>query len=246
MAVDYVLKFPCEVRKNVPEEKLVTLVGYMSLAEFAVAEIRKSNPAVPMETILGKYEVHVNQTRPDGTTVQTPMTVGQLVAQAQSISQYRAQCSPCRANIADRPFGCIAKINYPISKESEQWLLSRLPNDSNDTNLVTLFRFLSDVKIDGRPVDTMRERLFELKEPLVRRWGVWPDQKQVTSSQIIHMLAFGGDIGPQQAALYTKLLGLAAVLSEPHPPSSNIEQFKTLMCAIVMSGRLNSAISVDA
>ena len=31
MAADYVLKFPCEVRKNVPEAKLVALVGYMSL-----------------------------------------------------------------------------------------------------------------------------------------------------------------------------------------------------------------------
>jgi hypothetical protein len=51
MAVDYVLKFPCEVRKNVPEAKLVALVGYMSLAEFAVAEIRKSSPAVRMESL---------------------------------------------------------------------------------------------------------------------------------------------------------------------------------------------------
>jgi|GEM_PF-4988877 len=116
MALDYVLKFPCEVRKNVPEAKLVTLVGHMSLAEFAVAEIRKSNPAVPMETILGKYEVSVSQTRPDGAVEQTPMTIGQLVALAQPISQYSGHCAQCPANIADRPFGCIAKINYPIPK----------------------------------------------------------------------------------------------------------------------------------
>ncbi|GHU36437.1 hypothetical protein AGMMS50256_33020 [Betaproteobacteria bacterium] len=245
MALDYVLQFPCEVRKNVPEPKLVALVGYMSLAEFAVAEIRKSNPTVPMETILGKYEVRVSQTRPDGTAEQVPMTVGQLVALAQPIGQYRGHCSTCRANIADRPFGCIAKINYPIPKESEEWLLSRLPGDMKDPNLL-LFRFLSDLKIDGRPVDAMRPRLFELAVPVVRRWGGPPEPKQVTSSQIIHMLAFGGNIGPQQAALYTKLLGLTSVLSDPHPPSSNIEQFKTLMCAIVMAGRLNAGISVDA
>jgi hypothetical protein len=174
------------------------------------------------------------------------MTIGQLVELAQPIGQYRGHCPKCRANIADRPFGCIAKINYPIRKESEEWLLSRLPGDMKDPNLSLLFRFLSDLKIDGHPVDAMRPRLCELKEPIVRRWGTPADQKQVTSSQIIHMLAFGGNIGPQQSALYTKLLGLATVLSEPHPPSSNIEQFKTLMCAIVMSGRLNAEISVDA
>jgi len=246
MAIDYVLKFPCEVRKNVPEAKFVALVGYMSLAQFAVAEIRKSNPEAAMETILDKYEVQVNQTGPDGIAKQVPMTIGQLVALAQPIGQYRAQCAECRANIADRPFGCIAKINYPIRKESEQWLLSRLPADVTDPNLSMLFRFLSDLGINGQPVDAMRPSLCELKEPVVRRWESPAGQRQVTSSQIIHMLAFGGSIGAQQATLYTKLLGLASVLSDPHPPSDNIEQFKTLMCAIVMSGRLNAEISVDA
>ena len=245
MAVDYILKYPCEARKNIPEAKLVALVGYLSLANFAVAEIKKSNPALPMEMILN-YEVHASQTRPDGTTEQIPMTIGQLVALAQPISQYRGHCPECGANIADRPFGCFAKINYPIQKESEEWLLSRLPNDMKDPNLSVLFRYMSDIKIDGRPIDAMRPRLFELKQPVVRRWGASPEQKQITSSQIIHMLAFGGKIGPQQAVLYTKLLGLTSVLSDPHPPSSNIEQFKTLMCAIVMSGRLNAEISVEA
>lgn len=246
MAAEYVLKFLCEVRKSVPEAKLVALVGYMSLAEFGVGEIRKSNPDMPMETILGKYEVHVSQRRPDGTTHQVPMTIGQLVELAEPIGQYRRHCPDCRANIADRPFGCIAKINYPIRKESEEWLLSRLPGDMNDPNLSLLFRYLADLEIDGRPIDEMRPRLFELTRPLVRRWGTPSGQKQVTSSQILHMLVFGGDIVPQQASLYTKLLGLTSVLSDPHPPSSNIEQFKTLMCAIVMSGRLNAEISFDA
>jgi hypothetical protein len=246
MAFDYVLKFPCEVRRSVPEAKLIALVGYKSLAEFAVAEIRKSNPAIAVETILDKYEVQVSQTRPDGPAKQVPMTIGQLAALAQPLGPYQSHCAKCRANIADRPFGCIAKINYPLRKESEEWLLSRLPGDAKDPNLSLLFRFLSDLEIDGRRVDAMRPRLFELKAPVIRRWGVPPDQKQIASSQIIQLLVFGGNIEPQQAGLFTKLLGLASVLSDPHPPSSNIEQFKTLMCAIVMSGRLNAGISVDA
>ncbi|APV52013.1 hypothetical protein BWI17_21485 [Betaproteobacteria bacterium GR16-43] len=245
MAFDYVLQYPCEVRKAVPEAKLVALVGYMSLAQFAVGEVQKANPGLPMEKVL-QYEVQVSQSRPDGTVSQIPMTIGQLVEMAQSLGPYRGHCTKCPANIADRPFGCIAKINYPLRRESEEWLLSRLPGDASEPNLSLLFRFLSDLEIDGRPVDAMRPRLFELQAPLVRRWGTAPDQKQVTSSQLIHMLAFGGNIGAQQAALYTKLLGLESVLSDPHPPSDNIEQFKTLMCAIVMSGRLNAGISVEA
>ena len=246
MALDYVLKFPCEVRRQVPEDKLTTLVGYMGLAEFAVAQIRRTNPQEPMESILGKYQVQVNQTRPDGTVTQAPMTIGQLVAQAQTLGPQRKHCADCRANIADRPFGCIAKINYPIRRETEEWLLARLPADAANPNLQLLLRFLPEFKVDGRGVDALRERLFEHKQPLARRWTTAQGERHITSSQLLELLGFGGPIGPDQADLYTRMLGLASVLSEPHPPSEQIEQFKTLMCAIVMAGRLKSWVGVDS
>lgn len=246
MAVDYVLKFPCEVRKQVANDKLVTLVGYMGLAEFAVAEVRKTNPNLPMADILKNVQVKVDQRRPDGVVRQIPMSVGDLVELAQSIGHLRGHCGPCRANIADRPFGCIAKINYPITKEAEEWLVSRLPDDVANPGLSTLFRFLSDLEITGAPIDTLRPNLCELQAPVVRAWDGPQGQAQVSSSQILHMLIFGGDIGAQQAALFTQLLGLESVLSDPHPPSSSIEQFKTLACAIVMAGRLNAEIELQA
>ena len=246
MALDYVLKFPCEVRRNVPEATLGALVGHMSLAESASAAIRKVDPGATREAILG-HQVEVRQTRPDGTVAQVPVSIGQLVALAQPLGQFRGHCVDCRANIADRAFGCMARINYPIREVAEHWLLSRLPGDATDPDLSILFRFLSDLDIDGRRVDALRPRLFERQEPVVRRWGPSTDAQQVTSSQIIQMLIFGGDkIVAQQAVLYTRLLGLASVLSDPHPPSDNIEQFKTLMCAIVMAGRLDAGIGLDA
>lgn len=247
MAADYVLRFPCPVRRQVPEDKLVTLVGYMSLAEFAVAQIRQAQPDASIESILGGYEVHVSQTRPDGTTHQVPMRLGQLVDMAQALAPHRGHCADCRANIADRHFGCIAKINYPIQPESEQWLLSRLPADPQDPNLVLLLRMLSQLRMDGGPVDAMRPRLFVSPQPALRRWGAaGMPQQQISSSQIIQLLLFNGPVSPQRAGLYAKLLGLATVLSDPHPPSANIEQFKTLMCAIVMAGRLGAEITMDA
>ena len=39
------------------------------------------------------------------------------------------------------------------------------------------------------------------KRRLVRRWGVLPEQKQVTSSQVIQMVLFSGNIRPQQSSL---------------------------------------------
>ncbi len=246
MAIDYVLEFPCEVRRQVPNAKLVALAGYMSLAEFAVAEVRKSQPEMPVEEILTRVTVNVQQARPDGTVSQVPQTIGQLVALAQPLRPFRQQCQPCRANIADRPFGCIAKINYPIREESEQWLLGRLPADGNDADMATLFRFVADLGIDGAVVDALRPKFFAQQAPLVRRWGTLAGPKQLSSSQLLQMLAYGGGrIVPQQAALYTRLLRLATVLQDPHPPSDQIEQWKTFLCAVVMAGRLGAEIAID-
>ncbi|AVP98560.1 hypothetical protein C7S18_15805 [Ahniella affigens] len=245
MAIDFVLEFPCAVRKSLGESALVTMVGHRTLAEFAVTEVRRTNPSLDLQTILEKVQVRVSQARPDGTTEQVPMTVGQLAALGQPLDPHRAQCGPCRANIADRSFGCIAKINYPIRKESEEWLLSRLAADGNDPGMALLFKLLSDFGLDGRSVDEMRPKLFELKEPLVRQWGTFSGRKKVSSSQIIQMLILG-DIGPQQAQAYTHVLALERVLKDPHPASDNIEQFKTFMCAVVMSARLNAILRVNA
>ena len=245
MAFDYVLKFPCDVRKAIPEQKLVALAGYRSLAQFAFDQARQADPSLSPEAILAKYQVEVSQRRPDGVVNQVPMTIAQLVEMARPLVQYQAVCKNCRANISDRPFGCIAKINYPILRESEQWLLSRLPADGAHPGLALLFEFLSECGVDGRNVDALRPRLFESNAPLVRRWQTASGEKQVSSSQVIHMLAFSGEIQPMHAQFFTKMLGLTSVLSDPHPPSPNIEQFKTLMCAIIMGGRLEAPIATE-
>lgn len=246
MAVDFVLKFPCEVRKRIPEAKLVELVGHRAMAEFAVAQIRQANPDLPLESLLDRYQLRVSQTRQDGTTEQTPMTVAQIAALAKPLEPFSAQCGPCRANVADRPFGCIGKINYPITTEAESWLLSRLPADPGDHSLNKLFQLLGDFGIDGQPVEAVRERLCESRQPLVRRWMTPAGVRKVTSSQLLQMLVFAGGVVPPQASAYTFVLGLERVLSDPHPPSANIEQFKTFMCAVVMSARLEAEIAVSA
>jgi len=248
MAIDYALQFPCEVRANIPELKLQALVNYLAVAQFAFARFKEANPSMDSATIMDTCRVEIAARGPDGTTRQLPTTIRQLLGMIAPLEPFKGVCKQCRANVADRSFGCFAKINYPIPNEAEQWLLSRLPADVGDPDLQLLFRFLSDLGIDGAPVDELRKRpnLFQRQLPATRRWGGPSDTRQITSSQLIHMLAFGGQIGPEQASLYTRLLHLETVLSEPHPPSSVIEQFKTLMCAIVMAGRLQAAISMDA
>jgi len=102
--------------------------------------------------------------------------------------------------------------------------------DEKDEGLSLLSRFLEDIPIDGKKVNALRNpRFFELTQPVVRRWGSIFMGKQITSSQILQLLCFEGAIEPPQALLYTLFLRLETVLSDPHPPSASIEQFKTLM-----------------
>lgn len=247
MAIDYVLRMPCEVRNAFPEEKLVSMVRQWGIADFAIGKLRQAYPGEDIRTLAEKYTVEVAVNGPDGTARRTPMTVAQIMSMVSPLGGVRQHCGPCRANVSDRHFGCIAKINYPISRETETWLLARLPDDENNPDLALLFKFLADLQIDGAPVDALRNRdtMFEAKTAPFRTWGAIFDRRKITSSQILHMLAFGGAIGPQQAQLYTRMLGLGSVLTQPHPKSDQVEQFKTFFCGVVMAGRLNVPIDVS-
>ena len=248
MAIDYVLRMPCEVRKHFPEAKLVSMVRHLGIAEFAIGRIRQAHPGEDVRALAEKYNVQISVTGADGTAKEMPVTVAQLFSMVSPLGPVREHCKTCRANVSDRSFGCIAKINYPLSREAETWLLARLPDDEKNPNLALLFKFLGDLEIDGAPVDANRNRpqMFEAKTAPFRTWGAIFDRRKITSSQLLHMLAFGGVIGPEQAQLYTRLLGLSTILQEKHPPSDQIEQFKTFFCAVVMAGRLNAYIDVDS
>lgn len=230
-----------------PEAKLRAMVKHRGVAEFAVDKFKQAYPSYGMDTILNECKVEIGVTTPDGTARQMPVTIAQLLSMTAQLDEVKSHCKECRANVADRDFGCIGKVNYPITSEAEGWLLARLPEDAKSPSLSMLLKFLSDLEIDGAPVDSLRTRaeIFESKTPAVRGWGGWFNKQKISSSQILHMLAFGGAIAPQQAQLYTKLLGLTAILSQPHPPSNLVEQFKTFACAIVMAGRLNAQLDVD-
>ena len=158
MAIDYALQFPCEVRKHIPEQRLALLAGYMNLARDAAAEIGASAPAASGDAISG-HTVHLLQKGPDGSKKQVSMTLGQLTELARPLVPYQEHCALCRANIAGRAFGCIDRIDYPIRRETEQWLLSRLPDDGDNPDLRLFFRLLARLKIDGRVIDAARPKL---------------------------------------------------------------------------------------
>lgn len=248
MAVDYSLRHPCEVRRSIPEPKLALMVRHRALADVAQARYLDENPQMRAEDAREQVSVAIVARGADGVARETPVTLARLFDATRELDAWRATCAPCRANVCDRAFGCIGTINYPIAPESEQWLLSRLPADAQAPALSKLFRFVAEVEVDGLPVDKARSRpgLFALRRAQQRHWGEGVSRRSLSSSQLLQMLLFGGDIAPRVAVLYTELLGLETVLSDSHAPSAHIEQLKSFCCAVVMAGRLGGTLGVSS
>lgn len=248
MAIDFALQKSCSARRHTPEVKLRSMVSHADIAGVAIAQFREKFPHADNETLTAKCTVEIDVKRPDGTIIQTQVTVGRLQDMIAPLAELDGECKGCPANVSGRSFGCIGKVGYPIRKEIEEWLLARLPDDAKDANLALLLKHLADLGIDGAPVEEQRSRarMFERREAAVRKWGSWFGAKtQLTSSQLLQMLAFGESIAPEQAQLYTRLLGLARMSSEPESASSAVEQFKIFLRAVNLAGRLNVQVVVE-
>jgi len=249
MAIEFALQKPCAARRHTPEVKLRTMIRQAAAAEVAIAQFRDKFPHADEETLTSKCTVQVAVKRPDGTVIQTQVTVGRLQSMIEPLSELDGECKGCPANVSGRSFGCVGKVDTPVRKEVEDWLLARLPDDAKDAHLVQLLKHLAELGIDGAPIDEQRarSRMFERKEAAVRKWGGWFGSKvQVTSSQLLQMLTPDETMGPEQAQLCTRLLGLSKLGSEPVSASDAVEQFKLFLRAINLSGRLDARLAVDA
>ena len=248
MAIDYAIQLPCDVRRQVPEAKLLSMVKHKDRAEFAIGQFRQAQPGMDLATIVNECTVRIMVQTPEGVSREMPVTIAQMLSMVAPLEQLKGACKGCPANVWGRDFGCIGGVNYPIALQVEEWLVARMPDDAKRPGMELLFKFLADLDIDGAPVDVHRSRkeMFESRTPAVRKWGGWfARKKQLSSSQVLHMLAFGGNIGAQQAQLYTQLLDLVAI--KPDPSSARAtEQLRGFLRAIATAGKLNAGVHVDS
>lgn len=248
MAIDYAIQLPCAVRREMPEAKLLAMVKYKARADFAIEQFTQAAPRMELARMVNECTVTALVRTPEGVAREMPVTIAQMLSMVAPLEELKSACVGCPANVAGRSFGCIGAINYPVTREAEEWLVARLPADAKDPGLSLLFKFLSDLHIDGAPVEANRARkdMFESQAPAVRTWGGWiGKKKKISSSQILHMLAFGGPVGPQQGTLYTRLLNLGSIQAGRPSTPDDMEQFNTFMRAVVAAGKLDANMQVD-
>lgn len=134
------------------------------------------------------------------------LRVADMAREAERLVPLAAHCASCPARALPMAFGCLGSIEYPFSAANEGFLFSRLPTDDESTAGDLLLSALDEYGWTGARIEELRARgMFEQKRPLERRLG----DEVVTSSQLLEMCFFVGDLAPVHATLVALFLGAA-------------------------------------
>lgn len=255
MAVDYYVLFPCEVRKQVSDAELLNMEKAKNRAELIVQTLR-DNPGEHQNKPEAEWSVTMVQVGPNGSE-EVEIRVGDLLAEAAPLERLAVHCKDCPANLQKRDFGCGAAIHYPITRQAEQWMLSRLPDDLNALPGQILLRAIHDFGFDGSSIDAARSRddLYEAKSPPVRKWGGFFSRKRITSSQLLQMMFDVGNFQPAHAKMLAMFLGYVdetgnlsySPVNYPQPNDDpSMAQLKTFFALTAFAGANGFEVLVDA
>lgn len=221
MGIDYVVALDCAPKERLGIEGIVNLVKARSRAEMILGMARQNGDQRPPSEIT--FVVAVNR---NGTVEQQQVSVQTLLEQAVALDQHRTACEDCPANRDNaNGYGCYNSINYPIEPDTENWLLSRLPDKLDDSSAAGyLFKSaLADFAWDGEQAAQMREQgetFFRLRKAPQRRWATG---ETVSADQLFHMMFHVGHLGASHSKMLCLFFGLITVGDTDEARSNTVE-----------------------
>jgi hypothetical protein len=203
----YFAQVQCRVRAELSDMKLRELVKARHRAHAAL-EAMRSHPHIDRSKPESEWTVLVRVRGPDG-VVDKSIKISAMLEQSRLPASLSLQCKHCTANVRNSDYGCGGVIHQPLLKESEQWLIDRLPDDVVTRRGELLLKAISDLHITGAPIDAARNHrhLYLLKTPLKRSYGSFPSRKTISSSQIIQLLFGMGSLQSAQAKIVAFVMG---------------------------------------
>lgn len=231
MGVDFVVRHGCAAKRALGggdpvagAKELVRLVKVRDIAR-VLEHHAKSRDLDPAELSVTQSQRNVAT----GQVTSRKISYGELVADAAGLDPHAAGCEACMVNVLEPAFGCYGAIQYPITAETETWLMARL-RPADEAGGMLLVEALEDPGYDGAPIARMRGSadLMALRAPVSRVLDPEdPDATTVTSDQVLHaMLAVGGELGPTH--LLMLLIWLGAIRLDGELPRE-IESVSTLV-----------------
>ena len=239
VAIDYLLEFPCEPKRRLGREGLLTLLR--RLARFRGEEAAWGEAAVQARD--AEFELR-------------PLAF---------------HCVRCPANHAGREFGCFEALQLPLSAEVEEWLAELLPaslkgrestpDEAQQRPCVEkLLVHLQELQVEGEEADRHRGpgRPLERRKPAARRYGTLFRPQLLTSSQLLELLLFRGEVTPVLGELACRALGVwldekgedgapEAVFNQPVEPDDDpsVGDLKQFLHALMVAASLDAPVGVE-
>lgn len=196
MAIDYVIDYGCFPKMRLETEGIIDRLKSKDRAATIIQLYRRNGDTRP-PTEMG---FEMERTAADGSSETQVVIVQHLLDMAAELTPYEHYCRGCAANRSGQPFGCMGKINYPISSAGEAWLLDRLPGPEEPLVWLLLKQGVTEMNYDGstvRPLRVADTTYFSSTETIYRRLGEFA----VSSDQIFEMTFLLGDLYPNHAGV---------------------------------------------
>ena len=256
MSIDYYGLFPCKVREAISDADLLGMAKARNRAEM-VLKLMRNDPEVDKSIPESEWTFATVVLGPNGRQ-ETEMRIGDVLAEAAPLQELATHCLNCPHNIRADDFGCGGAVHYPITALAEHWLISRLPTDLSAPAGRLLVQAIADFGYDGAVVDDARTRkdLFATDKPQERKWGGFFSKKtRITSSQILQMAFFVGNLQPAHAKMIAWFLGFLnddfSIADNPlnrpqRDDDVGIGEMKLFFSVAALAGTNNIPVLIDA
>jgi hypothetical protein len=155
MSIDYVIHYPCIIRKHISNTQLLAITTQRSqalqLLAFTMIEQEKTEEEARNKIIKIKLFDENNQ------AVKKEVKIGELLDQTDVIDKLRPACKDCPVS-KGIDFGCFGQIHFPISRNAEQWLIELLKK-LNKKGLPDsiLINVIQDNNVSGKKFSDLRQ-----------------------------------------------------------------------------------------
>jgi len=203
MGVDYVVDLGCAPKEALSTQQIVDLLKARSRAEYVRDMMRSQGDTRSLSEMT--FETVV--LRPEGPT-REEVSVQRLFDDAAALDPLAASCESCVARCTPRPFGCVGYVSYPVTGETEAWLLDQLPDRLDSSGGTMLENAVRDFRWDGSYTEHLRgqgDTFLELDTSPARRW---PSGFEITGDQIWQILFGLGHLSPAHSMMCALFVGL--------------------------------------
>jgi hypothetical protein len=265
MAIDYIIDYDCTPKQTLTTNGILERLKGQARAQEIIRMFRDAGDARPPS----QMGFQLTRRNAAGEAETEDIVVQSLLDQAEQLKPLEQHCVGCPANRSGKPFGCMGAINYPITGESEAWLLNRLPTPDDTLVWLLLKRGVDNFLYDGQTIAALRiqgDTYFEDRKPAERRLGEF----SIDANQVFEMMFTVGDIIPNHAgvlllffhaipreldaAQIMQLTPAAPDADEQHPflldrssgPDPSTNDLKAFFRALYIAWKLHVKVIIDA